>query len=580
MGISTFIEKLSIATVGAAVMALGIGEVAQANVLTFEDTNSYNLTFINNGYSGLNWSNFGLIADYTYPGSGYDNGTVSGVYTAFNNGAQPANISGRLFDFNGTYLTSAWDSFLNVEVRGYRSGQLTNSQVVTANRNAPTWFNFNFFDIDRLEFISHGWHLAMDNLTINAPRLREFYLNGSNSNTTISEGQSVSAFLTATDREFSSDNISFFLNGSHIGTAFNSPSDFHPDNWFVDKTGMGTSLGTFADNGTFTYTAQARDQYGVNGNTISRTVTVLNVAPILTGFNLSNNTILEGQSATATFSATDPGSDAVSFLLNGNNVGTNTNISGTRSLTTNLGTFADNGTVTYTGQAKDDDGGLSSTASQTLTILNVAPTITEFDLSSYEIYEGQSISALFKAIDPGADAISFWINGVNVGADAATSGIRSLNNANLGIFADDGTFTINGQAKDDDGGLSSILSKYLRVLNVDPVINSLTSGLFGRQLNFSAFATDAGINDLLSFEWDFDGDGEYDDFFGDSGVWDFKKNGLYNVGLRVSDGDGGFAYQSFEVGVSVPESSSVLGLLGCSIFGVGAIIQGKKSGKA
>jgi PKD domain len=99
--------------------------------------------------------------------------------------------------------------------------------------------------------------------------------------------------------------------------------------------------------------------------------------------------------------------------------------------------------------------------------------------------------------------------------------------------------------------------------------------LFGRRLDFSTLAFDPGINDILSFQWDFDGDGEYDDFFGSSGSWNFAKNGLYNVGLRVADGDGGFAYQSTQIRVSVPESSSVLGMLTIGALGVGATLKRK-----
>jgi hypothetical protein len=310
-----------------------------------------------------------------------------------------------------------------------------------------------------------------------------------------------------------------------------------------------------------------------------------NVAPTVTGFVLNGSnsdiTINEGQSVSATISATDPGRyDDITFFLNGTNRGTDTtDTTGTRSIVTSLGTFSDNGSFTYNATSRDSDGAISNNSiTRTVTVLNVAPTLFNFALSSYEIFEGQSISAFLEAIDPGADAISFLINGNSVGTNSATSGIRSLN-VGLG-FEDDGIFNITGQAKDDDGGLSSILSRSLKVLNVAPTINSLTSGLFGRQLNFTAVATDPGINDLLNFEWDFDGDGEYNDFFGSSGSWNFAKNGLYNIGLRVSDGDGGFAYKSLEVAVSVPESSSILGILALGAFGAGSTLKRKKGVKA
>jgi hypothetical protein len=244
-----------------------------------------------------------------------------------------------------------------------------------------------------------------------APTINTFRLNNQSSNITINEGQSVTASFTATDSN--GDQMRFcwrnVTTNALLCGGYVAPN--------TAKVGSFSTPLLFSDNGSFTYRAQAQDIIGATStNSITRTITVNNVAPTLTGFNLSSNTIYEGQSASISFSATDPGADAISFLLNGNNIGTNSNTSGTRSLTYNLGTFADNGTVIYTGQARDDDGGSSSVSRpQTLNILNVAPTLVKFDLSSYEIFEGQSVSAIFQAIDPGADAIAFFLNGSSVG---------------------------------------------------------------------------------------------------------------------------------------------------------------------
>ncbi len=78
------------------------------------------------------------------------------------------------------------------------------------------------------------------------------------------------------------------------------------------------------------------------------------------------------------------------------------------------------------------------------------------------------------------------------------------------------------------------------------------------------------INDILSFDWDFNNDGVYDDFTGNSGQWSFAKDGLHTIGVRVSDGDGGFAEGSLDVKVErVPEHSSVLSVLAFGAFGAG-----------
>ncbi|NES18240.1 MAG: PEP-CTERM sorting domain-containing protein [Symploca sp. SIO3E6] len=182
-----------------------------------------------------------------------------------------------------------------------------------------------------------------------------------------------------------------------------------------------------------------------------------------------------------------------------------------------------------------------------------------------------------SATDPGADAISFFLNGANVGTDGRISGTRTASK-NLGTFADEGTFTYTGQAQDKDGAFSNTSTQQLTVLNVAPTITQLTQDLVVKvddMFDFSAAAIDPGILDILTFDWDFDMDGIFDDFTGTSGQWSFDRSGTYDVALRVSDGDGGFAYGSFTVS-AVPEPSSVLSLLGIGVFGAGAFLKGKR----
>ena len=304
--------------------------------------------------------------------------------------------------------------------------------------------------------------------------------------------------------------------------------------------------------------------------------------------SFSAPTINEGQSASATLSATDAGEDAITFFLDGNLVGTSYQLSGIRSINTNLGFFADNGQQTYTALSKDEDGNYSNPATGTLTVLNVAPTLTAFNLSSNTINEGQSVSASLAATDPGADGQTFFINNNQVGSDARTSGTRTVGSS-LGTFLDEGTFTFTGQAQDKDNAYSNVLIQNLTVLNVAPTLTQLTQDLtvnIDELFNFSAAATDPGINDLLSFDWDFDMDGIFDDFSGASGEWFFSEEGIYEVGVRVSDGDGGLDFGSFTIATiapepidtpeptdiepeTVPEPNTVLSLLGLAALVAG-----------
>lgn len=391
---------------------------------------------------------------------------------------------------------------------------------------------------------------------------------------TIYEGQSAAAYLAAT--EPNQNAITFFLNSSNLGT---TPST-------SGTRSVSTNLGVFGDNGVYTYTALARDEKGNYSIPATSTLTVLNVSPTVTNLNIP--TIYEGQSASAYMSATDPGADSISFFLNDSNVGTDASTSGTRSVNANLGYFADNGYIPYTGYAVDKDAGQSDPVYGGLTVLNVAPTLTRFKLSKRVIYEGQSVSARLFDRDPGADSQAFFVNSNNVGTNLKTSGTRSVR-TNLGTFDTPGKYTFTGTAQDKDGAFSNTITRTIRVLNVAPTITQLTGNLVVNTddlFNFSALATDPGINNTLTYQWDLNGDGVYDDFTGLSGDWSFADAGTHQVGVQVSDGEGGYTYGSFTVDTvdtvvaqPVPEPGSVLGVLAFGAFGAGATLKRKQRQK-
>ncbi len=286
----------------------------------------------------------------------------------------------------------------------------------------------------------------------------------------------------------------------------------------------------------------------------------------------------EGTKASASLSATDPNAGAIEFFLDDVSVGTDATTSGTRTFTKDLGLFTDNGTKTYTAKAKDAQGNVSDVVSANLIVNNVAPKLTQFDLSAYTINEGDPLSASFTSTDPGADSIKFFLNGIEVGTDLATSGDRTLN-YDLGTFVDEGvgTYTYKAISQDKDSAFSNEIEQILTVLNVAPTIVSLTSDLEIYQeefFMFDALATDPGVNDILTYMWDLDGDGEYNDFLGNSGNWSFADVGIQTVGLKVTDGDGGEAFSSFNVTVNqVPEPSSMLGILA---LGAGGFLMKRK----
>jgi hypothetical protein len=161
---------------------VSITRFAYAAVLTFDDLNpTTGLASIPNGYGGFNWSQFGYANAASYaPGSGYDNGTVSGDYVAYNKFGELALIENGPFDFNSVYLTGAWNDGLNIRIRGFSEGALLYSDTVVVDTSGPTLFTFDWLGIDTLAFNSFGgvnvnpgglggsgYQFAMDNFTFN-----------------------------------------------------------------------------------------------------------------------------------------------------------------------------------------------------------------------------------------------------------------------------------------------------------------------------------------------------------------------------------------------------------------------------
>jgi hypothetical protein len=161
---------------------------ASADVLTFDDLHrgQFETDAIPDGYGGFDWTNMYWLDTVRFPlnpsnppvRSGYENGVVSGVNVAFNNGGALAAASGKPFDFISAYLTAAWKNGLSIEVTGFRELSSVYTRSVVVDITAPTLVLFDFKGIDRLEFVSSGGvaafpdfgddsstHFALDNFS-------------------------------------------------------------------------------------------------------------------------------------------------------------------------------------------------------------------------------------------------------------------------------------------------------------------------------------------------------------------------------------------------------------------------------
>ena len=165
-----------VAAFGTAVFLLGPSAESRADVLTFDDVTEENWARIPDGYGGLNWNDMNVLTPRPGANTGYANGTVSGEYVAYNPFSAVASASaGEYFTFEGAYLTAAWNYRLNIVVDGYRDDELVYSETVVVGPLEPTWFDFDYCDIDTLTFTSfggvnaglgrNGTHFALDDFT-------------------------------------------------------------------------------------------------------------------------------------------------------------------------------------------------------------------------------------------------------------------------------------------------------------------------------------------------------------------------------------------------------------------------------
>ncbi len=375
----------------------------------------------------------------------------------------------------------------------------------------------------------------------------------------------------------------------------------------------------YADNGTYTVTLTVNDD---DSGTTSATfaVTVNNVAPTLTA--APNQTVNEGSllSITDIGKFTDPGFDnplnvggetteTFTFAINwgdGRPVDSGSatiDTPGANGVLT-AGSFdgshiyADNGTYTVTLTVNDDDSGTTS-ATFTVLVNNVAPTLTA--APNQTVNEGSllSITDIGKFTDPGFDnplnvggettetftfAIN-WGDGRPVDSGSATIDTPGANGVLTAgsfdgshIYADNGTYTVTLTVNDDDSGTTSATFTVL-VNNVAPTLTAAPNQTVneGSLLSITDIGkfTDPGFDNPLNvggettetftfaINW---GDGRpvdsgsaTIDTLGANGVLTagsfdgshiYADNGTYTVTLTINDDDSGTTIGTFTVSVN------------------------------
>lgn len=471
--------------------------------------------------------------------------------------------------------------------------------TVYAQFDGPSSFSYDYTPVQDSDFSSVTWSTSGDSdgnsffasgsFVVNnvAPEITSMTFNGIEYALVafVYEGDNVDIQMASTDP--GADDHTFFIDGSYAGT---------------DSSQSGTRYSstysrTFYQNGSYNIDFSVDDDDTTTY--ASRTLEVINAAPTITEATLNgfdyDQYVFEGDSVLAHFFSTDPGEDVHYFNVTVEGVGSydagnDSSLSGTRSSSDVDVTQYQQGS--YTVRYDVSDGEETTTQWRTLNVTNAPPSITSAvlngvdDINPIYVFEGDQVLAQLVSTDPGEDGHSFSVT-VNGGPeldgsyDGTTSGTRFSSLVDVTQYQD-GSYTVQFGATDDQD--TTTTTREFIVFNVAPTItdspvDSIVDFSVTSVFDFLADGYDPGTLDTLTYFWDLNGDGFYDDFTGASGSFDFASLGLpdgtiLNLGVMVTDDDD-LDIASFTVQlVNVPEPTS-LGLIGA--IGMIALRRSRKN---
>jgi PKD repeat protein len=204
----------------------------------------------------------------------------------------------------------------------------------------------------------------------------------------------------------------------------------------------------------------------------------------------------------------------------------------------------DSGVLTIGLRVTDEDG-TSDTDTTTVTVENGIPVANAG--GPYTGDEGSDITLdASGSSDPGNDIVSYvWDFDGDGEFDDAVGETAIFNSTDSGVFE------VSLKVTDLDG-LDSTDTASVTVENVTPTADAggPYTGFENVPVSFDASgSTDPG-DDIVSYEWDFDGDGEFDDASGQFVDFTFATFGSYTVALRVTDADDAIGTDTASVEIS------------------------------
>lgn len=399
------------------------------------------------------------------------------------------------------------------------------------------------------------------------PTFRQFVVDVANvdptasfdNNGPVSEGSSAIVSFTNSADAGAADQVA----GLRYAYDFDNDGDFNDDEGDIgDGSYLGSATATslvvpaalLAD-GPSSRTIRARVIDKNGGFTDYRTVVgVLNGDPLVDGGGPYS--VDEGLKVRLNATAFDVPSDALTFAWDFDNDGLYDEANGAAP-DFDAATIDGPATIIVRLRVTDSDGGVGFDTAM-INVRNVPPIAVPG--GPYQVDEGDSVTLQAVANDIGGDPLVYEWDFDNDGFyDDASGASPVFSAANMdGLL----TFNVGLRVSDGDGGVG-LSTTTIIVRNVPPQVDA--SGEYsvdeGRTVSLQASASDVA-GDTLAYEWDFDGDGAYDDATGTTPSFsaaNLDGPTTVTVGLRVSDGDGGSSPATFQINVTNRPPSPVPG---------------------
>ena len=314
------------------------------------------------------------------------------------------------------------------------------------------------------------------------------------------------------------------------------------------------------------------DEDGTHTDAGSLTVDVENVAPTVA---LAGPSAVDEQDTRIySFSSSDPGDDT--FTLVGKSCGVNGILSNV-TFDTSAGagsfecTFPDGFAIsTVSVEVADSDGAVSNTDTLGVVVNNVAPDVeagngqtasegslleldpSTFSDSGFDFPPAETSEDFTATVDWGDETPTELSGVTETPGDAVVDTTGTVSGSH--VYADDGDYTLTVCVTDDDTG-TGCDTLLVTLTNVEPTAEAGGPYLVdeGSSLVLSGSASDPGLADVLTFAWDLDNDGEFDDSSEPDPTFDaslLDGPGLHTVVLQVCDDDGACGTSTTTVNVS------------------------------